>query len=77
MYMIAIRDDDTSYWTKLVEIRQVYGKYLDMGYKISLAVVPFSYCIFYRGDRKKMYIGEKPMYIYENREIVNFLSKYN
>ena len=74
--MFAIRDDDTSYWTSVAELQELYGKYLDQGLKVSLAVVPQSVQTFDRGTRKKMYQKDDCHYVYENKPLVDFLKYY-
>ena len=74
--MIGIRDDDTSFWTSKDEIERLYGKYLDKGLKLSLAVVPCSHQLFSPGDRRYFYISEDKHYIYENVDLVAYLMPY-
>ena len=73
--IVAIRDDDTSFWTNPKEIESLYGKFLKEGGKISLAVIPYSWKQVNMGIEKEFFIdksmGRKP--IYENRELVDYL----
>lgn len=74
--MIVIRDDDTSFWTSPDELKTVYGNYLDKGYKISLAVVPCSYNLVNRGNRKQLYIGSERRYLSDNEALIDYLTPY-
>lgn len=38
---VAIRDDDTSYFTNPDQIETLYGKAFDLGFKVCLATIPF------------------------------------
>jgi len=74
--MIVIRDDDTSYWTSSSDLEFLYGKLLDKGYKISLAVVPCGYKQNYPGVRSKFYLNREKHVISENKELVDWLTPY-
>lgn len=74
--MLAIRDDDTSFWTSREEIQSLYGELLNKGFKISLAVIPYAHALFYPGDRSKFYLSDEKGYIYDNRDLVEYLTPY-
>lgn len=72
----AIRDDDTSFWTDVEDLKKIYGSYLDEGYKVSFAVVPYSHKLYNGSDRDKFYISEEKKYIYKNEKLVLWLKEY-
>ncbi|WP_313128014.1 DUF2334 domain-containing protein [Anaerocolumna sp.] len=72
---IAIRDDDTSYWTNYKDLEKVYSKLFDLGYKISLAVVPKSHRLYCPGDRSKFYISDNTEEVSNNEELVDWLKE--
>ena len=74
--MLAIRDDDTSYWTDPDDLDYIYGKYIRQGIKLSLAVVPESYRLVFPGDRRKFYIVKEKHFVYENKRLVDYLRPY-
>ena len=67
--MFAIRDDDTSYWTSVSELQELYGDYLAKGLKLSLAVIPYSVHVEYRGDMKRLYQTKECHYIMRIRNL--------
>lgn len=74
--MVAIRDDDTSYYTSPNDLLNIYEKFLVNGHKLSLAVIPYGYKMYFPGNRNKFYLGNKRHYIYDNCELVDFLKTY-
>lgn len=74
--MLAIRDDDTSFWTNPEDLIYIYGDLLKKGGKLCLAVVPESYQLISPGDRTLFYINKEKHFIYENHNLVGFLQPY-
>jgi len=68
----AIRDDDTSYFTRPEELDRVWGTILPYA-PVSLAVVPYSLEPFHLGDVQRFYQGTTPRAVRENAELVIWL----
>jgi hypothetical protein len=71
---LAIRDDDTCYFTKPEQLEMVYGKIWDK-IPVSLSVVPFHACTKSGSVPKQYWSGNKIFPIGENEELVRFLKK--
>ena len=76
MQRLAIRDDDISFWTNPKDIIDVYGELLNSGISLSFAVIPESYRLCHPGNRKKFYVSKEKRMIYENRELIKFLTPF-
>jgi len=74
-FFVAIRDDDTSFWTKPEELEQLYGWFFERGGKVSLAVIPYSWKQINPGMDKDFYIDRSSgrRFIYENKALVDYL----
>lgn len=72
---LVIRDDDLSYWTKPIEIENIYKPLFDKKIKISFAIIPFSVRMLNAGNFDIFYqeLDEKP--IGENKEIVEYIKE--
>ena len=68
----AIRDDDTSYFTRPEELDRLWGDFLPH-VPVSLAVVPVSLEPFHLGDLERFYQGPDQHALRENRDLVNWL----
>ena len=53
-FFVAIRDDDTSFWTKPEELERLYAWFFERGGKVSLAVIPYSWKQINPGDRERI-----------------------
>lgn len=71
--MFAIRDDDTSYWTSVEELEMVYKELYDKGYKVSFSVIPHAFESYNMSDRKTFFQTRNRKYIYENKELVDYI----
>ena len=71
----AIRDDDTSFWTRPEELEFVYKKIWAKGIPVSIAIIPFSVKFYFSSNREKFYQDEKLKPIGENRELIEFLKE--
>jgi predicted deacetylase len=71
----AIRDDDTSFWTKPEELEAVYNEIWKKGLIVSLSLIPFAVRSYNCGDQDKFYQDEKQKLIGENRELIEFLQE--
>jgi Uncharacterized protein conserved in bacteria (DUF2334) len=68
----AIRDDDTSYFTKPEELDRLWGEFLPH-VPISLAVVPVSLEPFHLGDAERFYQGNQEFPLEANPDLVAWL----
>ena len=68
----AIRDDDTSYFTRPEELDKLWGGFLPY-VPVSLAVVPVSLEPFHLGDPERFYQGAKQHPLRDNPELVAWL----
>ena len=68
----AIRDDDTSYFTRADELDRVWRDFLPR-VPVSLAVIPASLEPFHLGDSARYYQGTEPFPITANSELVAWL----
>lgn len=71
----AIRDDDTSYFTRPEELDRLWGEFLPH-LPISLAVVPRALEPFNLGDPERFYQGAEQHSLHENRELVSWLKQH-
>jgi len=73
MTLVAIRDDDTSFFTKPEELLEAYQSLWARKIPVSLAVIPFSVQFFQCGGFDRLYqaLEEKPLH--ENTTLVDFL----
>jgi predicted deacetylase len=71
----AIRDDDTSFWTKPEELERVYNDIWRMNIPVSLSVIPFSVRSYHNGDFELYYQDTDKRAIGENKELVEYLKK--
>ena len=69
---LAIRDDDTSYFTSPAELEAVYAP-LGAGVPVSLTITPFAVESFHRGDLLRFYQGAVPRPLGENAELTAYL----
>lgn len=69
---IAIRDDDTSYFTRPEELEEVYAG-VERSMPVSLAVTPFAVEAFHLGDPVRFYQGVEPRPLGENGEMTAYL----
>ncbi len=70
--LFAIRDDDTSFFTRPEELDNLWGPFLPH-VPISLAVVPVSLQPFHLGDPRLFYQGQQQHDLRENRDLVAWL----
>lgn len=68
----AIRDDDTSFFTRPDELERLWGAFLPH-VPVSLAVVPRALEPFHLGDPERFYQGSAPRPLVENSELVAWL----
>jgi hypothetical protein len=68
----AIRDDDTSYFTRPEELDRLWGEFLPH-VPVSLAVVPVSLEPFHLGDVERFYQGNRQHALGDNPELVDWL----
>lgn len=68
----AIRDDDTSYFTRPEELDRLWGSFMPH-VPVSLAVVPRSLEPFHLGDPERFYQGNQARALTENPELVAWL----
>ncbi len=68
----AIRDDDTSYFTRPDELERLWAPFMSR-VPISLAVVPQSVEPFHRGNRERFYQGNEARSLSGNRELIAWL----
>ena len=68
----AIRDDDTSFFTRPEELDNLWGPFLPH-VPISLAVVPVTLQPFHLGDPRLFYQGQQQHDLRENRDLVAWL----
>jgi hypothetical protein len=71
-HAIAIRDDDTSYFTHPCEIEAVYAP-LGGSVRVSLAVTPFAVECHFRGDPVRFRQNHSPAPLNANAELVAYL----
>jgi hypothetical protein len=69
---LAIRDDDTSYYTRPRELEEVYAP-LGSGVPVSLAVTPFAVQSFHLGDPERFYQSGSPQALASNPELTAYL----
>ena len=76
-FRVAIRDDDTSFWTKPEDLESVYGDFFQRGGKVSLAVIPCSWKQVNAGIEPEFYIDKNSgrRFIYENKSLVDYLKE--
>ena len=68
---LAIRDDDTSYFTRPEELERIYSRFA--GLPVSLAVTPFALKSDHLGDAVRFRQTGPPRPIRENPELVQYL----
>ena len=68
---LAIRDDDTSYFTRPEELERIYSRFA--GLPVSLAVTPFALKSEHLGDPLRFRQTGPPRPLRENRELVQYL----
>lgn len=73
MTLFAIRDDDTSAWTKPDNLESIYRKFWDRGIPVSLSVVPQSVEPFHPEDRERYFQATKRRPIHDNQRLVDYL----
>lgn len=73
MLRFAIRDDDTSFWSKPEELEALYRPVWDGGGIVSLAVIPFAVESVNPGRGWEFHQNLAPRPLAENRELVAFL----
>ena len=71
--LIAIRDDDTSFWTSPDQLERCYGPIWSAGGKVSLAVIPMAYRYIGLPEGKPLYLTSEKKPVHENIELVKFI----
>ncbi|HZO54548.1 MAG TPA: DUF2334 domain-containing protein [Bryobacteraceae bacterium] len=71
---LAIRDDDTNYYTRPAELEEVYAP-LGASVPVSLAVTPFAVESFYLGDPVRFFQSGAPQPLSGNPELAAYLRK--
>ncbi|MEZ5399629.1 MAG: hypothetical protein R2729_08155 [Bryobacteraceae bacterium] len=71
----AIRDDDTSYFTRPDALEAVWGRVLPYA-PVSLAVTPFALRATHMGDPVRFYQGPDSGAVAENRELVLWINSH-
>jgi len=76
-FCIAVRDDDTSFWTAPWELETLYGKFFKKGLKLSLAVIPYAWRQVNAGVESEFFIDVNSgrRFIYENGSLVDYLKE--
>ncbi len=69
---LFIRDDDTSYFTKVSELESAYNDIWKFG-PINLAIIPYSVETFNQGELGSQYQNHKEFFIGDNLELVEFI----
>lgn len=69
---LAIRDDDTSFYTRPGELEEVYAP-LGEGVPVSLAVTPFAVQSFHLGDPARFFQSGTPQALAANPELTAYL----
>lgn len=69
---LAIRDDDTNFFTTPAELEEVYAP-LGPSVPVSLAITPFAVESFHLGDILRFYQGGVPQPLGENAELAAYL----
>ncbi len=71
----AIRDDDVSYFTQPWMLDMLYGEAWKLGFKVSLAVIPYVKGTRLRFVPRSLSSSKRFFSISENRELVDYLLK--
>lgn len=69
---LFIRDDDTSYFTKVSELEEAYKDIWDFG-PINLAIIPYAVETFKQGILGSQHQNQVEFFIGENLELVDYL----
>ena len=73
MTLFAIRDDDTSGWTKPEHLEMTYNEIWGRGIPVSLSVIPESVKCFFLGDPDRFYQTGEKRPVHTNQSLVDFL----